>query len=201
MAVARFGPLEVHYDDTVLPPRPWTIAQSEWAADLATGTLLELGCGVGHIGLAAAVLSDQDLVQVDTSPSACRWAADNAARAGRAGRVEQRLGRPEAMLRDDERFSVVIADPPYVASDEVAKFPHDPDSAIDGGADGLDLVRQFVAVAAAHLTPEGSIVLQLGGPAQVDATDRWLRRAPVGVGIAESRVLGTDRALARLTPS
>ena len=199
MPVVDFGPIEVHYDETVLPPRPWTIAQSRWAAELATGPMLELGCGAGHIGLAAAVLSGQGLVQVDTSPVACAWAGANAGRAGRGDQVRQRLGRPEDVLGDDERFSVVIADPPYVSSDEVQNHPEDPDAAIDGGADGLGLVRRFVAVGAAHLGPGGSIVLQLGGPQQVEATGRWVRAAALGVRMAETRVLREDRALVRLT--
>ena len=54
----RFGPLDIEYDERVLEPRAWTLAQSEWAAQLLTGAgdepLLELCAGAGQIGLAAA---------------------------------------------------------------------------------------------------------------------------------------------------
>ena len=79
-----FGPIVVEYDDRVLVPRPWTLAQSAWAAELATGRgtgpILELYCGAGHIGLAAARLSGRSLVQVDDSAHACAWATRNAER-------------------------------------------------------------------------------------------------------------------------
>src|SRR3954469_24100057 len=62
----EFGPIKVAYDDRVLQPRLWTLAQSEWAAELAPsgppGPLLEFGCGAAHIGLAPAVLSGRPLV-------------------------------------------------------------------------------------------------------------------------------------------
>ncbi len=195
----RFGPIDVEHDEEVLTPRPWTLDQSEWAAELPAGPMLELGCGAGHIGLAAAVLTGSPLVQVDRSAAACRWAARNGKAAGVAARVEQRCGRPEDVLRDDERFAVVIADPPYVESSGVGRFPHDPKSAIDGGEDGLELVRTFLTVAAEHLAPGGSVVLQLGAPDQIDAVASWLRQpdAP-GLAVVERRVVAEDRSLVLL---
>src|SRR5688572_7240491 len=56
-----FGPVTVTYDAGVLRPRPWTLAQAQWAAALLEGApaghVLELGCGAGHIGLAIAAWS------------------------------------------------------------------------------------------------------------------------------------------------
>ena len=195
----RFGPLDIDHDDEVLEPRPWTLAQSAWAAELPAGPMLELGCGAGHIGLAAAVLSGSPLVQVDTSEAACRWAARNAATAGLADRVEQRCGEIEDVLGPDEQFAIVIADPPYVESSDVEAFPEDPERAIDGGRDGLDLVRTFLVAAEQHLAPGGSIVLQLGAPRQIEAVASWLRRpdAP-DLAVVERRVVGDDRSLALL---
>lgn len=195
----RFGPVDIEHDDEVLEPRPWTLAQSEWAAQLPAGPMLELGCGAGHIGLAAAALSGSTLVQVDTSEAACRWAASNAAAAGLADRVEQRWGEIEDVLRPDERFAVVIADPPYVKSSDVEELPEDPEHAIDGGEDGLDLVRTFLRAAEQHLAPGGSIVLQLGAPLQIDAVASWLSRADApDLAVVERRVVDDDRSLALL---
>src|SRR3954462_15106293 len=84
-----FGPLTVTFDASVLRPRPWTAAQGEWAAELATtgtapdGPLLELCSGAGQIGLVAAIRSGRPLVQVDASQPACRFARANADAAGR----------------------------------------------------------------------------------------------------------------------
>jgi len=173
-----FGPLTIAFDERVLRPREWTAAQSAWAADLMTtapdGTVLELCSGAGHIGLLAVLLSSRPLVCVDASSVACDYARANAAAAGIADRVEIREGRLEEAVRDDERFPVVIADPPWVPAAETGRFPEDPLTAIDGGDDGLDVARACLAVVDAHLAPGGSAVLQVGTRAQTDA----LRREP-----------------------
>lgn len=195
-----FGPVRVAFDETVLRPRPWTLAQSEWASELVgKGSMLELGCGAGHIGLAAAALSGRPLVQVDRDPAACRWAARNAAANGCAARVEQRCGTVEAALRPGGQFEVVIADPPYVPAADVHLYPEDPVGAIDGGVDGLDEVRSFVTAAARHLTRDGSLVLQLRGRCQVGELEAWLAHpASPELVVVETRSYGELRALARL---
>ena len=199
-ATVRFGPIDVAFDESVLRPRAWTLAQSEWAAELSDGSpMLEVGCGAGHIGLAAAALSGARLVQVDRDPTACRWAGNNAATNGYGELVEQRCGRAEDVLGEAERFGVVIADPPYVPSSEVHLYPEDPLGAIDGGPDGLDSVRAFLAGIAGHVDRGGSVVLQVRGLAQVGQLEAWLREpsAP-SFEVTESRPYGDRRALARL---
>jgi release factor glutamine methyltransferase len=159
-----FGGLRIEYDERVLAPRPWTAAQSEWAARLIRtappGPVLELCSGAGHIGLLAATLAPRTLVCVDACAVACSYLRRNAARAGL--RVDVREGRMEEVLEPDEQFAVVIADPPWVRTDEVGSFPEDPVTAIDGGADGLGLARSCVEVFARHLVLAGSGLLQVG---------------------------------------
>ena len=168
-----FGSLTIAYDDRVLRPREWTLAQSEWAADLMAtapgGTVLELCAGAGHIGLAAVATTGRRLVCVDASAVACDYARVNALAAGAADRVEVREGRLEEALAPEERFPVIIADPPWVPRDLTGRFPEDPLTAIDGGPDGLDVARACLAVVADHLSPGGSAVLQLGTEAQAAA--------------------------------
>lgn len=199
MPTTAFGPVRITYDERVLEPRPWTLAQSDWVAELPPGPMLEIGCGAGQIGLAAASLTGSPLVQVDRSAHAIAMATANAAAAGLAGTVTQRHGDPGEALREDERFAIIIADPPYIPTDGVERFPDDPTSAIDGGTDGMELVRHFLTVAARHLSPGGAIVLQLGGSGQVDEVERWLQahEAPALV-VRARRVLAADRALALL---
>lgn len=195
----RFGPVEIDHDEEVLTPRPWTLAQSTWVAELAKGPMLELGCGAGHIGLAASVLTCSSLVQVDRSEAACRWAATNAAAAGASDRISQRCGDVGEVLRPDERFAVVIADPPYISSSFVERHPLDPVLAIDGGHDGLELARRFLTVAFDHLAPDGSIVLQLGGAEQVDAVETWLAEpTSPALEVTSRRIIADDRSLALL---
>lgn len=199
-AAVRFGPIDVAFDESLLRPRPWTLAHSEWAAELTDGRpMLEVGCGAGHIGLAAAVLSGCRVVQVDRDPAACRWAAINAAANGCGELAEQRCGHAEDVLSESERFGVVIADPPYVPSADVHLYPDDPVGAIDGGPDGLDSVRSFLSGIAGHVEPGGSVVLQVRGAGQVDQLEEWLREpsSPPFV-VTGSRTYGDTRALARL---
>lgn len=166
---ADFHGLRIEHDDRVLTPRAWTAAQSEWAAELIRtappGPVLEVCAGAGHIGLLAVRLAPRSLVCVDADPVACAFLRRNAGAAG--VRVDVREGRMDAVLEADERFAVVIADPPWVPTAGITAFPEDPLLAIDGGDDGLDLVRACLAVISAHLLPRGSAVLQ-AGPDQVD---------------------------------
>lgn len=200
VAALRFGPIDVVFDDSVLRPRLWTLAQSEWAAELAGGhMMLEVGCGAGHIGLAAAALSDARLVQVDVDGAACRWAELNARANGLAEQSERRCGTADDVLAAGERFGVVIADPPYVPSSEVHLYPDDPLGAIDGGPDGLDCVRSFLTGVAGHVDAGGSVLLQLRGLAQVDQLRAWLGDpSSPAFAVADARAYGDTRALALL---
>ncbi|MFS0886980.1 methyltransferase [Aeromicrobium sp. 179-A 4D2 NHS] len=161
--VMTFGGREISYDETVLTPRPWTEGQSHWARELLDeappGRVLEVCAGAGHIGLLAVVGTDRELVQVDADVSACTWALKNS----RAWGVESeiRLGSMIDVLEPDERFALIIADPPYLPTDGVGQYPEDPVTAIDGGADGLDLARMCLDVMTRHLGRGAVGLLQL----------------------------------------
>jgi len=169
----RFGPLEIEFDERVLNPRPWTLSQSEWAAELAAsappGPMLELCAGAGQIGLVAARLSGRALIQVEADPIAAQYAAANAERAGLAAAVELRCARLEVALSPDERFPIVLADPPYLRSADTARWPADPPAAIDGGPDGLAMIRACLDVAARALPAGGALLVQVAGPVQAPA--------------------------------
>lgn len=177
-----FGELVLSYDDRVLSPRPWTTAQSYWAADLLrdapAGPVLELCAGVGHIGLLAVAGTPRGLVLVDLNEAACEFARANADRARPDGSVEVRCGRVDEVLADDERFVGVIADPPWVPSDSTGRFPEDPLLAIDGGPDGMDIAWACIDVAAGHLLERGWLLIQLGTEEQADAVQAGLTSSP-----------------------
>ena len=160
-----FGPLTISYDDRVLTPRPWTVLQAEWARELLEdappGPVLELCCGAGQIGLLAVHGTGRRLVCVDVDPVACGYAAANARAAGRGDLVEVREVAVDG-LSPDEVFPVVVADPPWVRTDQVGCFPEDPLRAIDGGDDGLRVARECLAAIDRHLHADGSALLQLG---------------------------------------
>jgi release factor glutamine methyltransferase len=194
----RVGSLEVAYDESVLEPRPWTAAQAELAAELAgelqPGPLLELCCGAGHIGLLAALLSRRDAVLVDVDASACRFAEDNADQVRATGvTVSVRHGAMTDVLDPQERFPLVLADPPYIPTHQTGRFPADPLTAIDGGDDGLDLARACLEVAGRHLVGGGALVLQLANRLQAEELAEGARRH----GLAGPRIaqVGADGTL------
>ena len=195
----RFGELEIAYDDRLLTPREWTLAQSDWATEVLPtvpeGPVLELCSGAGHIGLHAILHAPRPLVCVDDNSVACDYVRINAVGAGLAGLVDVRHGHLDAVLAPDERFSLVIADPPWVPSDAVERHPEDPRHAIDGGADGLALVRACMSTAAAHLVPGGVLLLQVG-PGQEHTVGH--EAGHHGLDLTEVRHAGARGALCRL---
>ena len=207
-----FGHLPIIFDARVLRPRPWTVAQSRWAAELL-GTIpgrhrvLELCAGAGHIGLLAVALADARsadghlLVSVDVNPAATEFVRRNAQAAGLGARVDARVGSLSEVLAPDERFDLVIADPPWVPSGLVARHPDDPVSAIDGGPDGLELVRSCLDVVSEHLADGGAAVLQVG-PDQTPAVASYVEADPaLRLRVVEERVVeeGGLMHLARVT--
>lgn len=164
--------LSFAYDERVLEPRPWTAGQSMWAAevlaDLPLGPVLELCSGAGHIGLLAVRPNDRRLIQVDASEAACEFARLNAEQAGLADRVLVRCGPMNEVVLPDERFPLLLADPPWVPTSDVEEFPDDPVTAIDGGEQGMDVALACVDLAGRVLTPAGVCLLQLGTSEQAD---------------------------------
>ena len=195
-----FGGLQIEYDERVLRPRTWTENQSRWAAellpDLPEGDVLELCSGAGQIGLLAVAASDRRLVCVDVNPVAAELTAANAVAAGLQHRVEMREGLINEVLTPEERFPLIIADPPWVRRTETQRFPEDPLIAIDGGDDGLTVVRQCVSAISAHLADGGVALLQLGPGDQVQAVSELLRGSSLVAG--ETREFGGRGVLLRI---
>lgn len=184
-----FGSLDVRYDERVLTPRPWTTEQSIWAAELLEqlpeGDVLELCAGVGHIGLHAVHSLRRRLVMVDLNEVACEFAQINVDAAQISDRVEIRVSRLEEALQPNERFALVIADPPWVPTDSIERFPDDPRIAIDGGNDGLDIAWACLDVISDHLVEGGAAILQLGTIQQAESLG--VRSLDHGLVVAEVR--------------
>jgi release factor glutamine methyltransferase len=201
----RFAGLDISYDARVLEPRPWTVAQSEWAAELSSaagpGPLLELCCGAGHIGLAAAVLTGRTLHQVDDDPLACAYARHNARVAGREHSVEVYCGALDGDVLPNGRYPLILADPPYLTPAEARRYPHDPPHAVAGGTDGLDVVRRCLTVIAHRLEPDGFALLQLRDEPQIDAVNAIVAAGGLCLRTWDSRHLNAERAILALRRS
>jgi methylase of polypeptide subunit release factors len=186
--ITQYGPLRISFDDRVLEPRPWTAVQGRWARQLTEvvpeGPVLELCAGAGQIGMLAVHDTDRQLVSVDSSPAACAFIRANARSAGMIDRIDVRNSRIVDAFRPDERFPLIIADPPWVPRAQTGQFPNDPLDAINGGSDGLAVARQCLAVIADRLELEGAALLQLGSVDQIAALSREL---PAGLVMNEYR--------------
>jgi methylase of polypeptide subunit release factors len=195
-----FGGLQIAYDERVLRPRTWTENQSRWAAgllpSLPAGDVLELCSGAGQIGLLAIAGCDRRLICVDVNLVAAELTAVNALAAGLQDRVEMREGLVSEVLAPEERFPLIIADPPWVRRSETVRFPEDPLLAIDGGDDGLGVVRTCLSVIAGHLVEGGVALLQLGPGNQVAAVSALLSGTPLVTG--ETREFGERGVLLRI---
>jgi len=172
-----FAGVDIAYDDRVLEPRAWTVAQSTWVAELGAdappGPILELCSGAGHMGIVAARESGRALLQVDANPVACDFARRNAATAGVVSDVRC-VEMTRATIAPGS-FPLVLADPPWVRRADVGRFPEDPVEAIDGGDDGTELAAQCLTVAADALRRGGHLVLQVGDERQLAALERHPR--------------------------
>lgn len=195
MRVTEFGGLTISFDDRVLEPRQWTKYQARWAAELLRhgppGPILELCAGVGHIGLLAVTYHPRDLVMVDMDETACDYARRNVHANQPPCTVDVRQGRIDEAVHPHERFAGIIADPPWVASDDVGRFPQDPLTAIDGGADGMTVAWSCIDVIAGHLADAGWALLQLGTTRQADVVrDQVVASPGMGLGVGTVRAYG-----------
>lgn len=176
---AAFRDLTLVVDRRVLIPRPETELLVGEVLRWVQGrsgrlSVLDVGTGSGAIALALASEGPFDrVVASDISTDALAVAQANAVRSGLAGRVEFRVGAGLDAAEAGERFTVIVANPPYVAAGERAALPADvreyePASALFAGTDGLDVVRPLVAGAPARLEGGGLLALEIG-EAQAEA--------------------------------
>jgi release factor glutamine methyltransferase len=128
--------------------------------------VLDLCTGSGAIAIALArELPAARIIATDVSPAAAVLARRNAERNGVADRVDVRVGdlwQPVV----GETFDLVVANPPYIASDVIATLApevrREPRLALDGGRDGLVFYDRICAEARSHLVPGGALVVEHG---------------------------------------
>ncbi|MFI7316616.1 putative protein N(5)-glutamine methyltransferase [Streptomyces venezuelae] len=163
---AEFQGLRFSVDPGVFVPRRRTEFLVGRAAELAgrAAVVVDLCCGSGALGAALAAGLDQvELHAADIDPAAVRCARRNVADAG--GEVyEGDLYDPlPDALRG--RVDILLANVPYVPSEEVGLLPaearvHEARVALDGGADGLDVLRRVTEQAPAWLAPGGHLLFE-----------------------------------------
>lgn len=167
----EFWTLDLALNPDTLEPRPDTETVVEAVlkaipAPDAPLRILDLGTGTGCILLALlAELPNATGLGVDLSPNAVAASTANAARNGLAARARFQTGDWGNGLT--ERFDVVVSNPPYIPSADIATLApevreHDPLRALDGGPDGLDPYRIIAGQLPTLLTPGGIAALEVG---------------------------------------
>ena len=169
-----FRELDLAVDRRVLIPRPETEVLVgevlEWARGRGSVSLdaLDVGTGSGAIALSLALEGPfRSVVATDLMAEALEVATRNRATAALEERVEFRLGGDYTPLHPDERFDVIVSNPPYVPElDRGALEPEvvawEPGAALFAGPDGLEVVRRLVAGAPAALKHGGLLALEVG---------------------------------------
>jgi len=131
---------------------------------LARPVIVDLCCGSGALGVAlAAALGGADLHAADVDPAAVACARRNVVPAGGRVHAGDLFGALPAELRG--RVDILAVNVPYVPTGEIALLPaeardYEPRVALDGGPDGLDVLRRVAAEAAAWLAPGGRLLTE-----------------------------------------
>lgn len=153
-------------DGRALIPRPETELLVELVlakAAKAPARFLDVGTGSGVIAITLALECPGAVVEaVDLSADALALARENAVRLG-AEQVHFHQGH---LLPAEGIFDIIVANLPYIATGELdtlqKEVRFDPRSALDGGEDGLGLVRELISAAPERLAPGGLIALEIG---------------------------------------
>jgi release factor glutamine methyltransferase len=160
-------------DRRVLVPRPDTeilvdVSLERTRAVSMCMRALDLCTGSGCVAITLARERPTSFVcATDVNDGALALARENALRLG-ACNVAFRSGDLFGALSDEAcRFDLVASNPPYIASAEIASLPQDvsgfePREALDGGSDGLEVLRRIVEGASARLVPTGALAVEVG---------------------------------------
>jgi release factor glutamine methyltransferase len=203
----EFRGVRVGLTDAVLVPRPETETLVEWALALLPPPgdrrllAIDVGTGSGCIACALAVeRPDLDVVAVDVSSAAAAVARENARALGLAARVRVIAADLFDGIRG-LRADLIVSNPPYLPSALMPELPpevriHEPRLALDGGNDGLAVIRRLAVAARRYLRAAGALVVETAGGAQASAAAALLRRAGWDQVAVRADLAGIDRFVA-----
>ena len=182
-----FRDLTLRVGPEVLVPRPETEMLVSWALELLPpiGTkplVLDVGTGSGCIACAlASERPDVRIIALDASPEAAAFARENVAALGLTDRVTVVVSDLFSGLTP-MRADLIVSNPPYVPSSVIDTLApeitdHEPRAALDGGPDGLRVIRRLVPEAPRWLRPGAPLVIETFGDEQVDHVMGLMRDA------------------------
>ncbi len=170
----EFFGLDFEVTPATLIPRPETELLVDVAIEVAIprgrirrgAVIADIGTGCGAIAIALALnVPRSDVHAVDISREALEVAGRNAERHGVAGRVY--VHRGDLLTPLPEFADVIVANLPYVTTSDWQGLPpeirdHEPRLALDGGSDGLDVIRVLLREAPQFLRPRGCVCIEFG---------------------------------------
>jgi release factor glutamine methyltransferase len=162
----EFYGLDFAVTPEVLVPRPDTETLVDLALARRPATVVDVGTGSGCIVVTLAVRLPRATVRaIDISPAALAVARRNAEGHGVADRVQLIVG--DVLNPRPGPADLIVSNPPYVSTGDCAALPvsvrdHEPRLSLDGGPDGLTVVRRLLAQAPAVLKPGGAILVEIG---------------------------------------
>lgn len=205
---APFRSIELAVGPGVFVPRPETEQVAQFAIDALRSAAtpepigVDLGTGSGAIALAMATeVPHARVIGVENSPDAFAWTRRNFRESGAENARAVFIDLADALPELDGTVAVVISNPPYIPAGAIPRDPEvclfDPEHALYGGDDGLDVVRLVSRTARRLLHPGGTFVLEHG---ELQAADiAALLRADGWRAIAtHPDLLGRDRATTAL---
>jgi release factor glutamine methyltransferase len=173
VGATEFAGLTLKVDRRALIPRPETeylidLLKEHFAAQSPPRTVLDLGVGSGAIALALAkTWPDTTVTAVDASGDALALARENTAALGLEARVRLMQSDWFSAVPAEERFDLIVANPPYLSDQETAatepevkKF--EPHSALSAGTDSAAALEHIIREAKAKLTTGGMLAVETG---------------------------------------
>ena len=169
---AWIGPHRFYIDERALVPRSyvghWLLGDlAPWIDHPETiRDVLELGSGCGCLAvLLALALPNARVDAVDISADALEVARRNVGDYGLEARIRMLQGDLYGSLKR-KRYDLIVANPPYVRAEAMRQLPpeyrHEPQLALGGGDDGLDVVRRILAGAPERLKRKGLLLMEVG---------------------------------------
>jgi release factor glutamine methyltransferase len=205
-----FRDVVVKVNGDVMVPRPETEVLAGWTLELLRGSraplVLDVGTGSGCVACALAVeRSDLRVVALDVSPAAVALACDNVVTLGLADRVSVRLSDLFSAL-EAVRADLIVSNPPYLPTAVIPTLApevrcHDPRPALDGGPEGLEVIRRLIAAAPGCLAPGGRLVLETAGGVQTAAVVALMRARGFVDVVTRPDLAGIERFIAGGMPT
>ncbi len=167
----EFFSLSFRVTPDVLIPRPETeqlvVQAIDLSKTLAVSHIADVGTGSGILAICCAKhIPDSQVTALDISPAAIKIAKANAEKHGVADRIEFLESDLLTGCPAGARFDLIVSNPPYISTAEMAELDgdvrnHEPHLALDGGAEGTEVIERLIPQAAERLNPGGWLLVEV----------------------------------------